>query len=135
VGVTKRTFETIYLDPDKLDLLKQLAERTRIPRAVLAREAIDNLLTKYKMLDGGDAEPPAATPTPTPDPSAPQPIPTADAPPGKAAKSSGKLHVADGSERASVRESDRARFNRLLERAKQEQLTELRAGFYQAVQA
>jgi hypothetical protein len=50
MGKTKRTFETIYLDPEKLDLLKKLATDTRIPRAVLAREAIDDLLLKYKVL-------------------------------------------------------------------------------------
>ena len=36
MGKTKRAFETIYLDQLKLDLLKQLAKETRIPRAVLA---------------------------------------------------------------------------------------------------
>jgi predicted transcriptional regulator len=50
MGKTKRTIETLYLDQDKLDLLKTLAEQTRIPRAVLAREAIDDLLVKYKVL-------------------------------------------------------------------------------------
>ncbi len=47
---TKRAFETVYLDHEKLNLLKQLAKDTRIPRAVLAREAIDDLLIKYKVL-------------------------------------------------------------------------------------
>jgi ribbon-helix-helix protein len=47
---TKRAFETVYLDHEKLDLLKKLAKDTRIPRAVLAREAIDDLLVKYKVL-------------------------------------------------------------------------------------
>lgn len=50
MGKTKRAFETIYLDPQKLDLLKNLATDTRIPRAVLAREAIDDLLIKHKVL-------------------------------------------------------------------------------------
>jgi hypothetical protein len=49
MGKTKRAFETIYLDPEKLDLFKKLATDTRIPRAVLAREAIDDLLIKYKV--------------------------------------------------------------------------------------
>ena len=48
---TKRAFETVYLDHDKLDLLKKLATDTRIPRAVLSREAIDDLLIKYKVLN------------------------------------------------------------------------------------
>lgn len=52
MGKTKRAFETIYLDPEKLDLLKKLAKDTRIPRAVLAREAIEDLLIKYKVLKG-----------------------------------------------------------------------------------
>lgn len=38
------------MDPDKLELLKRLAEDTRIPRAVLMREAVDDLLAKYGML-------------------------------------------------------------------------------------
>ena len=47
---TKRAFETVYLDHEKLELFKNLAKTTRIPRAVLAREAIDDLLIKYKVL-------------------------------------------------------------------------------------
>lgn len=50
MGKTKRDREMIYLDPDKLELLVELAEKTRIPRAELAREAIDDLLVKHKML-------------------------------------------------------------------------------------
>jgi Ribbon-helix-helix domain len=49
-GKTKRAIESLYLDQDKLALLKKLAADTRIPRAVLAREAIDDLLIKYKVL-------------------------------------------------------------------------------------
>jgi hypothetical protein len=49
-GKTKRAIESLYLDQEKLDLLKRLAADTRIPRAVLAREAIDDLLIKYKVL-------------------------------------------------------------------------------------
>jgi hypothetical protein len=47
---TKRAIETLYLDQDKLDLLNQLAEKTRIPSAALLREALDDLLIKYKQL-------------------------------------------------------------------------------------
>jgi predicted transcriptional regulator len=50
MGKTKRAFETVYLDHEKLYLLKKLARHTRIPRAVLAREAIDDLLIKYRVL-------------------------------------------------------------------------------------
>jgi predicted transcriptional regulator len=47
VGKTKRKHLTVYLDPDKFAQLIELATSTRIPRTVLAREAIDDLLTKY----------------------------------------------------------------------------------------
>lgn len=50
MGKTKRTRETIYLDLEKYELLVQLAEETRIPRAVLEREAIDLLLEKHGKL-------------------------------------------------------------------------------------
>jgi hypothetical protein len=50
MGKTKRSVEVAYLDPDKLDLLKRLAAQTRIARSVLVREAIDDLLIKYKLL-------------------------------------------------------------------------------------
>jgi hypothetical protein len=50
MGKTTRAFETVYFDHDKLDLPKQRAKDTRIPRAVLAREAIDDLLIKYKAI-------------------------------------------------------------------------------------
>jgi len=50
MGKTTRAIETLYLDQDKLDRLKQLATDTRIPRAVLLREAVDDLLVKYKVL-------------------------------------------------------------------------------------
>jgi hypothetical protein len=48
-GKTTRAIESLYLDQDKLELLKKLADQTRIPRAVLLREAVDDLLVKYKM--------------------------------------------------------------------------------------
>jgi len=47
---TTRAIESLYLDADKLELLKQLAAETRIARAVLLREAVDDLLVKYKKL-------------------------------------------------------------------------------------
>ena len=50
---TKRAIETLYLDSQKLDLLRQLAKQTRIPRAVLLREAVDDLLLKHKLLKPG----------------------------------------------------------------------------------
>jgi len=42
--------QPLYLEPSKHDLLKQLSGQTRIPRAALMREAIDDLLVKYKIL-------------------------------------------------------------------------------------
>jgi Ribbon-helix-helix domain len=50
MGKTTRTRDTLYLDADKFALLEQLAKDTRIPRAELSREAIDDLLVKYKLL-------------------------------------------------------------------------------------
>jgi len=38
---------TIYLNPEKFELLAALAKSTRIPRAELEREAVDDLLAKY----------------------------------------------------------------------------------------
>jgi hypothetical protein len=38
------------MDPDKVQLLEQLAAETRIPKSVLMREAIDMLLNKYGKL-------------------------------------------------------------------------------------
>jgi Ribbon-helix-helix domain len=50
MGKTKRAIESLYLDPDRLDLLKKVAAETRIARAALLREAVDDLLIKYKAL-------------------------------------------------------------------------------------
>ena len=47
MGKTKRKPETIYVDDEKFERLRQLAKTTRIPRAVLWREALDDLLTKH----------------------------------------------------------------------------------------
>jgi hypothetical protein len=42
----KRTFhtQTLYLEPEKAELLDRLAAETRIPKAVLLREAVDATL-------------------------------------------------------------------------------------------
>jgi Ribbon-helix-helix domain len=50
MGKTRRSVEVAYLDREKLELLKKLAARTRIARAVLVREAIDDLLVKHRLL-------------------------------------------------------------------------------------
>jgi hypothetical protein len=50
VGKITRIAEMAYLDADKLKLLKELSEETRVPRSVLIREAIDDLLHKHGKL-------------------------------------------------------------------------------------
>jgi hypothetical protein len=50
MGKTTQAKDTVYLEQEKLDLLKQLALSTRIPRAELLREAVDDLLVKHKVL-------------------------------------------------------------------------------------
>jgi predicted DNA-binding protein len=42
--------QPIYLDPEKAALLDALSAETRIPKAVLLREAVDDLLTKHGKL-------------------------------------------------------------------------------------
>jgi hypothetical protein len=42
--------EMIYVDHEKFELLDHLAKTTRIPRAVLWREAPDDLLVKHGAL-------------------------------------------------------------------------------------
>ncbi|HLQ13104.1 MAG TPA: ribbon-helix-helix domain-containing protein [Steroidobacteraceae bacterium] len=51
---TKRLLarETMYLEPANLEALTALAKRTRIPRAELVREAIDDLLVKHRAIKG-----------------------------------------------------------------------------------
>lgn len=48
--------QAIYLEPDRADLLADLAKRTRIPKAVLLREAVDDLLIKHGVLKGKRAQ-------------------------------------------------------------------------------
>ena len=50
--MTPRTLnlQSLYLKPEKASLLNDLAAETRIPKAVLLREAVDDLLQKYKKL-------------------------------------------------------------------------------------
>ena len=49
MGRTTRKPETIYIDHEKFEQLKQLAKMTRIPKMVLWREALDDLLMKYEV--------------------------------------------------------------------------------------
>lgn len=46
----KLTAQPIYLQPEKAELLNALAEETRIAKSVLLREAVDDLLAKYRKL-------------------------------------------------------------------------------------
>jgi len=44
----KLQLQSLYLEPQKAELLDSLAAQTRIPKAVLLREAVDDLLIKHK---------------------------------------------------------------------------------------
>ena len=50
MGKTKRHQQAIYLDHEKAALLDKLSEETRVPKQSYLREAVDLLLTKYKLL-------------------------------------------------------------------------------------
>jgi predicted DNA-binding protein len=50
VAKTKRNQETIYLDPDRSELLDELSKATRVPKQVYLREGLDDLLKKYGKL-------------------------------------------------------------------------------------
>lgn len=50
MGRTTQRIQNIYLDPAKAALLDALSAETRIPKAALMREAIDDLLVKHKKL-------------------------------------------------------------------------------------
>ena len=49
---TKRlkTLQSLYLEKDRAALLNKLAKLKRIPKAILLREAVDDLLIKHSML-------------------------------------------------------------------------------------
>jgi predicted DNA-binding protein len=42
--------QALYLEPDRAALLDELAAETRITKAILLREAVDDLLVKYGKL-------------------------------------------------------------------------------------
>ena len=52
--------QPLYLEPDRAELLNRLAASTRIPKAVLLREAVDDLLVKHKVLKPSDLKRPQA---------------------------------------------------------------------------
>jgi hypothetical protein len=47
MATRKRTSQSVSLDTVKAELLGVLSKETRIPRAELLREAVDDLLAKY----------------------------------------------------------------------------------------
>ena len=51
---TKRKYDSVlmYVRPKQKQALDRLAKSTRIPRTVLVREAVDDLLRKYKRKGG-----------------------------------------------------------------------------------
>ena len=49
--------QALYLEPEKADLLDALSTETRIPKAALLREAVDDLLTKHGKLKKGPTRP------------------------------------------------------------------------------
>lgn len=50
MGKTTKHQQAIYLEHDRAALLDELAADTRIAKQVLLREAVDDLLVKYKKL-------------------------------------------------------------------------------------
>lgn len=46
--IGKRVLSSVYLDPPAYEALQALAGRTRVSIAAYLREAVDDLLTKYK---------------------------------------------------------------------------------------
>jgi hypothetical protein len=47
---TKKHQQLILLEPEKAALLDKLASQTRIPKQVLLREAVDDLLVKWEVV-------------------------------------------------------------------------------------
>jgi predicted DNA-binding protein len=56
MGRTTKHQQALYLEHERAEQLDQLAQQTRIPKAVLLREAVDDLLVKHKVLKSGDAK-------------------------------------------------------------------------------
>ena len=46
--IGRREMMSLYLDPPKKAALAKLSKQTHTPAAVLLREAVDDLLAKYK---------------------------------------------------------------------------------------
>jgi hypothetical protein len=43
----KKALQSLYLEPEQAKWLDEVATETRIPKAVLLREAVDDLLSRY----------------------------------------------------------------------------------------
>jgi predicted DNA-binding protein len=54
MGRTTKHQQALYLEHDRAEQLDQLSHQTRIPKAVLLREAVDDLLVKHKVLRFAD---------------------------------------------------------------------------------
>jgi predicted DNA-binding protein len=59
MGRTTKHQQALYLEHERAEQLDQLAVQTRIPKAVLLREAVDDLLVKHKVLKTADLKRPA----------------------------------------------------------------------------
>ena len=49
--------QPLYLEPGKAELLDELSGTTRIPKAVLLREAVDDLLVKHGLMKASKRKP------------------------------------------------------------------------------
>lgn len=54
MGKTTKHQQALYLEHDRARQLDELARQTRIPKSVLLREAVDDLLLKHKVLKASD---------------------------------------------------------------------------------
>jgi hypothetical protein len=59
MGRTTKHQQALYLEHERAEQLDQLALATRIPKAVLLREAVDDLLVKHRVLRSGDLKRPS----------------------------------------------------------------------------
>jgi hypothetical protein len=48
--IRRKILQSLYLEPEKTEMLDELARMTRVPKAVLLREAVDDLLAKYQWI-------------------------------------------------------------------------------------
>jgi hypothetical protein len=48
MATRNKHLQSLYLEPDRAEMLDALATESRIPKAVLLREAVDDLLSKHK---------------------------------------------------------------------------------------